>query len=265
MTRGRVKSERIYEGNRASPSISVGLLDFLYKESATKDSRYNIGDHIELPDGREFVYSKSSAACISGQGCEFTAVGVNAYQAALVARGVGERDVTLPACTHDAFTLDELRGGYVLIYDGTTNNVQFRGIIGNDVTAVNVAFKVYLDGALTEAVVASTSAIEAFQNPYSGLRTGTSMNLPKAGVPAAKVTAANMYFWCQIKKFCWVAPQGGVNDRDIGCYWRHDGSLQDTELALGAITLNAACSSQYAGHTVEGNQGGIGPLFNLQN
>lgn len=265
MARGQLKTMYLCEGGRSGHEISVKNLDFLYKASTTKDSHYDIGDHIKLADGWEFVYSKSSAACISGQGCEFTAVGVNSYTAAGVAQIVTDREVTVPASTHDAFTKDELRGGYVLIYDGTTNNVQFRGIIGNDATAANVAFKVYLDGALTEAVVASTSAIEAFQNPYSGLRTGTSANLPKAGVPAAKVTAADTYFWCQIKKFCWVAPQGGVNDRDIGCFWRHDGSLQDTELALGAITLHAYCSSQYAGHTVEGNQGGIGPLFNLQN
>lgn len=265
MSRGQLTTIRVCEGGRAGHEISVSNLDFLYKESATRDENYVIGDHIELSDGREFVYSKSSAACISGQGCEFTAVGVNAYQAILVAQVVGDREVTLPACTHDAFTLDELRGGYALIYDGSTNNVQFRGIIGNDATAADVAFKIYLDGALTEAITASTSAIEAFQNPYAALRTGTSQNLPKAGVPAAKVTAGDMYFWCQIRKFCWVAPQGGVNDRDIGSYWRHDGSLQDTELALGAITLHANCSSQYAGHTVEGNQGGIGPLFNLQN
>lgn len=264
MAKGQLKTIQVFEGGRAGHEMGVENLDFLYKASTTKDGKYDVGDHIKLADGREFVYSKSSAACISGQGCEFTATGVNSYTAAGVAQVVGDREVTVPASTHDAFTLNELRGGYVVIYDGSGNNVQFRGLIGNDATAANAAFKIYLDGALTEAVVVGTSAIEAFQNPYVALRTGTSANLPKAGVPAAKVTAGDMYFWCQIKKFCWVAPQGGVNDRDIGCYWRHDGSLQDTELALGAITLNANCSSQYAGHTVEGNEDNIGPLFNLQ-
>lgn len=237
---------------------------FIYETSLTKSAKWNIGDHVTLPDGREFVYAKSSAACISGQGCEFTAVGVNAYEVALVARAVGDKDVTLPACTHDAFAVDELRGGYVLIYDGSTNNVQFRGIIGNDVTAIDVAFKIYLDGALTEAIAVSTSAIEAFQNPYAALRTGTSASLPKAGTPAVKVTAALTYFWVQKDGFTWVAPQGTVDGNQIGCYWRHDGSLQDAEVALGAITMNANVSSQLAGFTVEGNHDGIGPLFCLQ-
>lgn len=237
---------------------------FIYETSLVKDAKFNIGDRVVLPDGREFRYAKSSAACISGQGCEFTYVGVNAYQAALVAQAIGDKQVTLPACTHTLFAKDALRGGYVLIYDGSTNNVQFRGIIGNDNTAADVAFVIYLDGPLTEAVVASTSAIEAFQNPYAALRTGTSASLAKAGTPAVKVTAASTYFWVQKQGPTWVAPQGTVDGNQIGCYWRHDGSLQDAEVALGALTMNANVSSQLAGYTLEGNHDGIGPLFMLQ-
>ena len=249
----------------------VGMSDtpdygFLYATSLTKDPKWNIGDRVVLPDGREFRYAKSSAACISGQGCEFTAVGINAYQAALVAQDIGDKQVTVPACTHSAaFVENELRGGYVLIYDGSTNNVQFRGIIGNDASVKNSAFVVYLDSPLTEAVVASTSAIEAFENPYSGLRTGTSEERSIAGVPAVKVTATLTYFWVQTRGPCWVAPQGGVNDKDRGCYWRHDGSLQDAEASvMSGTTIPAGMTTQYAGHLIEGEEDDIGPLFMLQ-
>lgn len=263
MSKGKAKSTLLgiqgIVGHQTAPDWS-----FLYEVSTIKNAHYNIGDHVKLPDGREFIYAKSSGACISGQGCEFTAVGVNAYQALLVAQAIGDKQVTVPACTHSAaFAEDELRGGYALIYDGSTNNVQFRGIIGNDASTKNSAFVIYLDAALTEAVVASTSAIEVFENPYSGLRTGTSDERPIAGVPARKVTASGRYFWVQKNGPVWVAPQGGVNDRDIGSYWRHDGSLQDTETVINH-TLSGGETSQYAGHLIEGEEDDIGPLFMLQ-
>jgi hypothetical protein len=266
MTQGKAKVDYLHSEGLVGPQHAPSW-DFIYRASTVKDPNWNIGDRVVLPDGREFYYAKSAGACISGQGCEFTAVGVLSYTAAGVSQSVGDKQVTVPAATHDAFTKDELRGGYALIYDGSTNNVQFRGIIGNDATAANVAFVIYLDGALTEAVVAGTSAIEAFQNPYAALQTSISDTKPVAGVPAVKVTAANTYFWVQTRKFCWVAPQGTViGNEGKGCYWRHDGSLDDPESTFGLTSgdIPAGCTSQYAGHLVEGDYAGIGPLFNLQ-
>jgi hypothetical protein len=243
-----------------------GLWDFIYETSTTKSSLYNVGDVVIIPNRGIFIYSKSSAACISGQGCEFVYTGYITYTAFATAHAVGVREVTVPAAAHAALALDELRNGHCWIFDGSTNNVQFRQILGNAAADASAAFAIQLDGPLKEAVVSGTSAIEVCQNPYASLRTGTSDSLAKAGVPAAKVTAANIYFWCQgsLPNFCWVAPQGGVNDRDVGCWWRHDGSLQDTELAIMAGTsLSAGISSQYAGHRVMGNEDNIGPLFQL--
>jgi len=240
---------------------------FIYETSTTKNDFWNIGDRVVLTDGREYRYAKSSAACVSGQGCEFTVVGVNAYTAAGVSQAAGDTQVTIPVSAHSAFGQNDesLRGGYVVIYDGVGNDVQFRSIIGNDATAADVAFVVYLDGPLTEAVTVGTSAIEAFQNPYAGLRTGTSASLPKAGVPAVKVTAALTYFWVQTAGPCWVAPQGTVITKQIGCCWRHDGSLAPaTDGIDAAAAQHANVASQYAGYTLEGNYAGIGPLFMLK-
>lgn len=237
---------------------------FIYCVSAVKDERWAIGDRVVLPDGREFNYAKSSAACISGQGAEFTATGYVAITAFTTSAAVGATSVTVPAATHAALTKDELRGGFAVIYDGTTNNVQFRGIVGNDASVLNVAFVIYLDGPLTEAVVASTSKIEVFQNPYAALRTGTSTDLPKAGIPAVAVSAASLYFWVQTAGFSWAAPQTGVGAaKDKGLFWRHDGSLESVTTAL-AVTPATYETAQYAGFVVEGSAAGNGPLIYLR-
>jgi hypothetical protein len=241
--------------------------DFIYQTSTVKHPNFNIGDHVRLPDGREFVYSKSAGACISGQGAEFTYAGYTAYTAFGVAAAVGDTEVTVPAATHAALTKDELRGGYIVIYDGSTNNVQFRGIVGNQAVAANLAFKVYLDGSLTEAVVASTSACETFQNPYAALQTGTMNYNPKAGIPAVKVTAANVYFWVQKTGPAWVAPQGGKLGTTEGGYsgglWSDVGNVSDYNTSLG-VTVAVGRGSQHAGFAILGDADNIGPLFMLQ-
>jgi hypothetical protein len=237
---------------------------FIYTTSLVKDERWALGDRVVLPDGREFNYAKSSAACISGQGCEFVATGYIAITTFTVTAVVGATTVSVPAATHAALTKDELRGGYAVIYDGTTNNVQFRGIVGNDASILNVAFNLYLDGPLTEAVTTS-SKIEVFENPFANVRTGTSASLAKAGVPAVAISAASTYFWVQKKGFSWVAPQSRVIGKHVGCCWRHDGSLDTAGAGIDAANAEAAnVASQYAGHRVLGDYTGNGPLFNLQ-
>jgi hypothetical protein len=242
-------------------SVSRGAWDFIYRVSTVRDTKWNIGDRVVLPDGREFVYSKSSAACISGQGCEFTYTGYTAITTFGVSAAVGVVSVTVPAATHATLTEDELAGGYICIFDGSTNNTQFRGIVGNAAAASGAAFVVYLDGALTEAVVAATSKCETYQNPYAALRTGTDVALAKAGVPAVKVTAGSMYFWVQRAGITWAAPQSGITGKNRGACWRHDGSLDTID---NGVEDNAYVSSQIAGYAVTGSAEGNGPLFMLQ-
>ena len=255
-------------GHRTAPDWS-----FIYEASLIKSPKWDIGDRVVLPDGREFRYAKSSAACISGQGCEFTATGAfGKYPIATVAKG--GKQVTLAdlgsstVLTHAAIIAkDEFRGGYVIFHDVAAGNAdaQFRGIVGNDVSAINAVVTIYLDGPLHKAILTNTFT-EVFENPYAALRTGTSAALAKAGVPAVEVAATLTYFWVQKAGPVFVAPQtsdvgahGGM-----GCYWRHDGSVEAIEIALGITTVPAADSTQYAGHTLEGSQAGNGPLFMLK-
>lgn len=261
MSKGLPKAEYIQtKGAVVSGAPNWG---FIYSKSTVKDQAYNLGDRVVLPDGREYRYAKSAAACISGQGCEFTGTGYLAITTFTVAAAVGATSVSVPAGTHAALTENALRGGYAVIYDGTTNNVQFRGIIGNTSADANAAFTLYLDGPLTEAVTTS-SKIEVFENPYGAVQTGASASLAKAGVPAVKITAANTYFWVQTKGPTWLAPQSRVTGKHVGCCWRHDGSLDTAGAGIDAANAEAAnVSSQYAGHRILGDYTGNGPLFHL--
>jgi len=272
MARGKAKSTLLgiqgVVGHKDAPDWS-----FIYEASLTKMPNYNIGDKVELPDGLEFRYAKSAAACISGQGCEFTAVGAfGKYPITTVA--IGGREVTLAnsgsttVLTHAAaYAKDVFRGGYVVFHDIAAGNAdaQFRGIIGNEYSAINAVVKLYLDGPLHKAILTNTFT-EVFENPYAALRTGTSAALAKAGVPAVEVSAASMYFWVQKAGPVFVAPQTSAVGAHggMGCNWRHDGSVEAIEVGLGITTVPAADSTQYAGHTLLGSMSGNGPLFMLK-
>lgn len=243
-----------------------GLWDYIYQKSTARDPKYSVGDVHIVANRGIFVYSKSVGACGSGQAAEFTYTGYISITTFTTAAAVGARSITVPAATHAALTLDELRNGFCWIYDGTTNDVQFRQILGNAAADANAAFVMQLDGPLTEAVTTS-SKIEVAQNPYMALRTSTSMVLGKAGVPAVKISGSGYYFWTQVGRvpsYCWVVPTSAVvgENGGMGCFWRHDGSLESADTAL-AVTTATYDTSQYAGHLITGNYSGVGPLFQL--
>lgn len=243
-------------------------ISFLYKTpSTTKETEWNVGDCVELPDGRSFVYAKSAgnAAMYNAQGCVFTYTGLVSYTAFAVSKSIGDTEITIPAATHAALTEDELRGGWVIIFDGASNYYTCtRQIMGNDACDANVAFDVQLDAPLAYAITAATSAVEVYRNHYNAMDVGTSRNQVKAGLPTTYVPSGEYYFWVQTKGICWPAPQGNLGD-DGGWSsgWWHDvGNVSDAATALG-VTIPAAKSSQYAGFCVQGGLDNNGPLFNL--
>ncbi len=241
---------------------TAGEWDFIYNASLVKDEAWDIGDHVRLADGREFVYSKSSGVCASGQASSFAATGAIPYVVLDQAQSEGDKVITFAAVSHDALAKDVLRGGFIVLW-GVALKDMTRGIIGNDASAENAACKIYLDGPLTRDVDTSTPG-EAYENPYANLiNTGSSSaSLGKAGVPATYVSAADMYFWVQKRGPIFIAPQSDVINNITGCYFRHDGSIEaDIDVEDRSAGTN---STQYAGHRIIGNYAGNGPLFMLQ-
>jgi hypothetical protein len=240
-------------------SVSQGSWNFLYRTSTTKDPKWNPGDRVVLPDGREFVYAKSASALNTGLGCSFSGTGYTAYTAAAVSAAVGDTEITVPAATHAALTKDELVGGYVLLMlSGLT---ECRQIVGNDAASANALFKIRLDAELSVAVTTSTG-VETYKNPYSALTASGNVALAKAGIPATTVSAASTYFWVQKKGFAFVSPQSGITGGQNGACWRHDGSLDTLDNGIEDDTTYV--SSQIAGYAAIGSADGNGPLFMLQ-
>lgn len=269
MTKGNAKSTLLgiqgVVGHRTAPDWG-----FIYDVSGTKNPNYAIGDHVKLPDGREFVYGKSSGACYAGQGCEFVYVGFSDYQTADVAQAIGDKQVTIPdASTHAIIAEDALRGGYVMLQNSAIANnaqLQFRGIVGNNAAAADAPCVLYLDGPLTTAVVIGTTGVEVYENPYGSLQLSASSTLAKAGVPAAYVSATGKYFWVQVAGPCFVAPALDSNiSNDLGACWRHDGSIDGmNHVITNDISGVGEETSQYAGHRILGDAANIGPLFMLR-
>ena len=194
---------------------------------------------------------------------DFDQTGAIPYTAVGASYAVGVSKISLSASTHSAITKDELRGGYVVIWTGAKHD-QFRGVIGNDASAENAAITLYLDGNLSTAITTSHYA-EVYENPYASVKTASNAALGKGGVPAIYIAATDTYFWVQTLGPRFVAPQSNMNDNGgVGAYFRHDGSLESVEVALGALTVPADDTSQYAGFRIIGSQSGNGPLFMLK-
>jgi hypothetical protein len=249
-------------------SIDAPDIAFLYDTSLTKDPVHNIGDMVVLPGLRgTFIYCKSSAAITTNLAANFTAVGYTVQTVAAIANAIGDKYLNVPAATHAALTLDELAGGFVIIGNhGGTTCVQIRGIIGNTAADANAAFTIYLDAPLTAITVVSTTGIETYQNPFAAVGQGTNVALPKAGMAATNVSAANTYFWLQIKGITWTSSQPNVGGaKTVSACWRFDGSV-DTVVkgvcnATGDNGGDALVSDLVAGFCIEGSTTGNGPLF----
>jgi len=260
MTRGIANVDYHRQGSEVVDTSASNWAD-IYTTSLTKDPKWNIGDRRVLPDGREYRYAKSSGVCASGQSVDFDQTGAIPY-ATMVAAAVGDTELTFGATTHDAIAEDELRGGYCVVWTGSDYD-QFRGVIGNDASAANAAIKIYIDGPVSTAITVSHSG-EVYENPYASVIEASNAALGKGGVPAVYVSAANMYFWVQTRGPRFVAPQSSVDGHGgVGSMFRHDGSLEGVETAIGG-TVPATAGTQYAGYRMIGAPAGNGPLFMLQ-
>ena len=249
--------------NGQSPILAGGAEQLLYEEDLTQN--YDLGARETLPDGREFRYSKSTGtgAMVPNMGCNFTDTGYIPYTSFVVAAAQGVTEITIPAATHAALLKDQLRGGYVVIFDGSGVNDVTHEIVGNDAADSGALFKVRLATKLS-VTITTADACEVYSNPWSAIAQDGSSNLAKAGVPMLSVTAAATYFWLQTKGAKFVNPQSGVGGDNGGlqAFWRHDGSLQNGETACADV-IPTNDTNQPAGIAIAGSASGNGPLLSL--
>jgi hypothetical protein len=259
MTKGIGNVEYVRQGSEVAV-LDQPFWGFIYMASTTKHQKYNIGDRVVTPDGRVFRYSLAGGTVETEFGvCVPDASITNAVAPAQVnptspnvlgysptSGQVGDRCVTITVAATDgilgtgAIAADEMRGGYIVINNGTNQHPQFRGIIGNDaVAASGGAMNVYLDGPINTirisstdytGVVVGTTNIEAYYSPYANVKGMNAVNsayVTCIGAAAARATVGQ-YFWVQTWGPVWLTSNGltgeAANGRDI--YINTDGSVR---------------------------------------
>jgi len=174
-----------------------GGWDFLYTHTTTKDEWYNIGDRVELPDGRVFRYGYADTARTSGYAMRFNASVAQGYTNLAAVAAIGARSVKVVSAI--TLTEDELRGGYITLYTGDPNNT-FRGILGNTAVTATGTVTIYLDAPLHVAVTTSTGS-EFFYNPYAHLWEAPGEYSSIAGIAVADMSTAG---------YCWIQTWGMI-------------------------------------------------------
>jgi hypothetical protein len=245
---------------RQGSQVTVGdqpNWNFLYQASTVIDPRFVVGDRQVTPDGRVFRYSKAGGTIRSEFGvcvpdlsitnavapAQSTIYGpvINAYGVAgsVTAGAANVPIVTITVGATDGLAsdgvvaADAMRGGYIVVANGTNQHPQFRGIIGNSaVAAGGGSMDVYMDAQLTAAVTVGSTRIEAYFSPYANVQTMNGNTyagyVTCIGASALDNVTVGQYFWVQTWGPVWLTSNGitgeAANGRDI--YVNSDGSLR---------------------------------------
>ena len=272
MAQGKARTKLLdHAAGLVEGSSSGRSWDFLYETSTVKQPDYYPGDRVVLPDGRAFRYAKATNIVTSHyQGVKFWAElgdGVG-YVLPQQAQAVGDNTLKIAAAGK---TLDELRGGYVIVHTHTAYDDQFRGILGNTVTDSSGNIVLTLDASFTVAIT-TAFGVETYPNPYDSVRSrgaggpGGDRYSSVAGMPAVLTTVADQYLWLQTWGPCWVNPQG-ILGYTVTADRR--GLLFDFEGSITGQDVQTATTSkmQYAGFIINRESSGNGtgpPLMMLQ-
>jgi len=247
--------------------------DFIYTASTVKDPKWSVGDRVVLPDGRVYRYSKAGTGGVVAQmGAAHTTV-CAAYAVApaqataaslgttLAAGAAGSKYISVTIASPfgvlgtGVLTEDELRGGYIVIGNGSAQSPQNRRIVGHPALAAAGILTLELDAALITAVTVGTTGIEIVENPYSRLVNDGSTQQPYVswmGVPAV-VATVGQYFWLQTWGPCWMTSDGhtcaAAGSREI--FIKNNGSVQS-----GDYFTYAGTAYQRAGFAIDASSAG---------
>lgn len=244
---------------------TAGQWDYLYRVSAIKDPKWDIGDKVELPDGRKFRHCLSGAACDTFLGnVFFNALGATGMDWSVLTQDevAGATSIIMTNQGVVAQTKDGLKGGSIAITENDNATTQEYGIIGNTAGGVSDEITVYLDAGLAAAVTTSWYAY-CMPSPYSDIRAGNPLGATNGkkvswvGYAAAVVNAAGLYHWEQTAgpRSCslYGAEVGKTSDhRDV--VFHYDGNLRHRTAGAGDL-------GQRAGYIMDNNIAANGATF----
>ena len=264
--------------------------DYLYQASTVQNPKFNIGDRIVTPDGRVFRYALAAATCDPEFGTyqplktipnavapaqsviQGPLLGPTGASVTIAAGAVGSNAVTITvgasagAAANGAIAADELRGGYIVIGNGTSQHPQMRGIVGNTAVAAGGGTSdLYLDASLTTAVTVGTTNLETMLNPYANVKGDQAGGayVSFVGIPAVRATVGQ-YFWLQTWGPVWITSDGltadDADDRIV--YFKTNGSLSSRM----EITEGSHPVYQPAGFCIDASSAGSSnaPMVMLQ-
>jgi len=212
---------------------------------------YVFGTRRVTPDGREFRYSKAGADITEDQ------VDYSLYYAAgprnkwyehpsqiqvagdtTILLPFDEADTVIPAAS-TTVAVDELVGGYIVIYKNGKANQCVRRIIANTADS-GVAHNVTITlEAPLPYDLALADGVELISNPWKNVRpsfAAPSANISMAG-KATQVTGAGKCFWMQTKGVDRVSQNGTPADYERSAYWLPNGSTEQRDKA-GVTSLD---------------------------
>lgn len=241
----------IYPG--AEPRDNTGGNQLSIRTAETTQ-RFIYGTRYLTWDGRVFKYGYAVAAVYSYHGANASEAAVMSWTSNPVAGSAGDRHII---ATMASRTVDDCAGGYIMMYDGSaTDTTMLFGVVGNEPTS-GTTTKLYIDGALPVASVATTDKHEFFENPYRELTEATASYVAWMGVPA--YTAAATYnFWLQTWGPAYISPgetidSPAADSRTI--VWGSNAAL---------FKLATKTSGQIAGYIInQGSSSIAGPLIML--
>ena len=251
----------IASGNFLQQSLN-GMVSEVYERDTT--AKYAIGTRLVAGDGRVFRYAKAAAACKSKYGAKNLCEEAISYTAATLAQAVGDTTIQCTVAATDGaagdgvIAVNELVGGYVVIYDATDAIRQQRGIIANTAAATS-SITITLDGPLTTAVVITTNNFEVLGNPYNGVRYTNDTYSSVMGVPVCEA-AANEYLWIQTWGPICITP--GSTTPDPGADTEERQVVFDGEGSIICYKNSTTSDRQIAGFIIQADSAAAaGPPF----
>lgn len=239
--------------------------DFIHQRSLVKHPNYNIGDYVDLPNGKRFRFCKSGGAVgglaravINGNIIPGDTSG-SGYEGSLVSAVVAGKNIVVLTDTASAANrpADYYAGGTFVAFIAT-HYLSF-GIVKSTV-GNGTSITITLDASLTADCSASVG-VTAYPSIYGNVKAASSQlaNIEGfVGVPACpNVAATATYFWVQTRGPLWITPHGvtwpgsAADRRDV--YFHQDGTIDPAHVA-GIGSTNT--SPQRAGYLLHAGQSG---------
>ena len=261
----------------------VQNINFLYRQSSTRDPEFQVGDRVCLPDGRVFRYAKAGSSMSS---MKYGVYGYNQLVAeyssptcvptAAIAVGDMSAAFTVTAATigvsrNGVIAVDELKGGYISFYGTTSGDRPQRGIMGNTALASDgTSITIYWDAPIQTTMNAGV-ATEILANPYSDVRSDTEQYgiwSSCLGMPNVLAVSGN-YYWIQTWGAFRITPTAaalGVNQGERMMVFGANGSICSLPTWHTQIATTPTHSYQIAGFILERTAGGsedAAPFINL--